>query len=290
MNGSDIVAGQELTYQGNPVTLDSSWSVAGVGDFNGDGKPDILLRNTDGSLVDWTMNGSDIVAGQNLTYQGNAVALDSSWSVAGVGDFDGDGKSDILWRNAYGSLVDWTMNGSDIVAGQNVTYQGNAVALDRSWSVAGVGDFNGDDKSDILWRNSNGSLVDWTMNGSEIVAGQHVTYQGNAVALDSSWSVAGVGDFNGDGKSDILWRNSNGSLVDWTMNGSDIVAGQHVTYQGSAVALDSSWSVAAVGDFNGASNSDILWRNTSGSLAEWAMNGPAISSGHLVVTKAIRST
>ena len=282
MNGSDIVAGQELTYQGNPVTLDSSLSVAGVGDFNGDGKPDILLRNTDGSLVDWTMNGSDIVAGQNLTYQGNAVALDSSWSVAGVGDFNGDGKSDILWRNANGSLVDWTMNGSDIVAGQNLTYQGNAVALDRSWSVAGVGDFTGDGRSDILWRNSNGSLVDWTMNGSDIVAGQDVTYQGNAVALDSSWSVAAVGDFSGDGKSDILWRNSNGSLVDWTMNGSEIVAGQQVTYQGSAVALDSSWSVAAVGDFNGASISDILWRNTSGNLAEWAMNGSTISSGQLL--------
>ena len=94
--------------------------------------------------------------------------------------------------------------------------------LDYMQSLADTNDFNGDGKSDILWRNTGGALVDWTMNGSQITAGQALTYQGNPVGLDSSWTVAGIGDFNGDGKSDILWRDTDGALVDWTMNGSQI--------------------------------------------------------------------
>ena len=52
---------------------------------------------------------------------------------------------------------------------------------------------------------------------------------------DASWSVAGIGDFNGDGNSDILWRNTNGTLADWSMNGSQITSGQDVTFQGNPV-------------------------------------------------------
>ena len=51
-----------------------------------------------------------------------------------------------------------------------------------------------------------------------------------------------IGDFNGDGRSDILWRqNGTGLIADWTMNGSQILASQTVTSQGSAAAPDGSW-------------------------------------------------
>ena len=108
---------------------------------------------------------------------------------------------------------------------------------DATWSVAGLGDFNGDGTNDFLWRNQNGTLVDWTMNGSQITASQAVTFGANPVAPDNSWNVAGIGDFNGDGKSDILWRNANGSLIDWTMNGSQVTASQQITLGGSAARL-----------------------------------------------------
>ena len=291
MNGAQAVSSNVVTLGGSPAVPDASWSVAGLGDFNGSGTNDFLWRNQNGTLIDWTMNGSQITASQAVTFGGSPVAPDNSWNVAGIGDFNGDGKSDILWRNTNGSLIDWTMNGSQVTASQQVTLGGSAAAPDSSWSVAGIGDFNGDGKSDILWRDTNGSLIDWTMNGSQITSSQTMTLGGSAAMPNSSWSVAAIGDFNGDGKSDILWRNTNGSLIDWTMNGSQITSSQEVTFGGSPVSLNSSWQIAQIGDFNGNGTSDILLRNTSsGAMEEWSMNGAQIASASQVTFQGSPAT
>jgi hypothetical protein len=291
MNGAQAVSSNIVSSGGSPAVPDATWSVAGLGDFNGDGTNDFLWRNQSGTLVDWTMNGSHITSSQVVTFGGSPVAPNNSWNVAGIGDFNGDGKSDILWRNTNGSLIDWTMNGSQVTASQQVTLGGNAATPDSSWNIAGIGDFSGDGKSDILWRNTNGSLIDWTMNGSQITSSQTVTLGGSAAMPDSSWSVAAIGDFSGDGKSDILWRNTNGSLIDWTMNGSQITSAQQVTFGGSPVSLDSSWQIAQIGDFNGNGTSDLLLRNTSsGAMEEWSMNGAQIASASQVTFQGSPAT
>jgi hypothetical protein len=283
LNGPQVASAGMVTSGGSPAAPDTTWSVAALGDFNGDGTSDFLWRNQNGTLVDWTMNGSEITSSQGVTSAGRAAAPDNSWNVAGIGDFNGDGKSDILWRNSNGSLVDWIMNGSQVTSSQQVTLGGSAAMPDSSWSVAGIGDFSGDGKSDILWRNSNGSLVDWTTNGSQVISSQQLTLGGSVTMPDSSWSVAAIGDFNGDGKADVLWRNTNGSLVDWTMNGSQITTVQQVAFQGSPVTLDPSWQIAQIGDFNGNGTSDILLRNaTNGTMEEWNMNGAQIASASQV--------
>jgi hypothetical protein len=103
------------------------------------------------------------------------------------------------------------MNGAQITAVdlQNVS---------NSWHIDGTGDFNGDGKSDILWRNDNGQVSIWMMNGAQITA---VDLQN----VSNSWHIDGTGDFNGDGKSDILWRNDNGQVSIWMMNGGSIIPG-----------------------------------------------------------------
>jgi hypothetical protein len=282
MNGAEVTSSAAITYQGKPATPDASWSVAAVGDFNGDGVPDLLWRNQSGMLVDWTMSGSTISASAEVTMGGTPATPDATWSIVGTGDFSGNGKADVLWRDANGSLIDWTMNGSQVMASQQLTLGGTAVAPDSSWSVVGIGDFNGDGKSDILWRDTNGLLIDWTMNGSQITSSQTVTLGGSAAMPDSSWSVAAIGDFNGDGKADILWRNTNGTLIDWEMNGSQIANMQKVTYGGSPVSLDPSWQIVQVGNFDGNGVTDILLRSSNGALEEWSMNGAQIASASQV--------
>ena len=87
----------------------------------------------------------------------------------------------------------YEMNGTQVI-GQ--TAMGGA-----GWNVVGVGDFNGDGNSDILWQNSsNGIVVMYEMNGTQVI--------GTTAMGGGGWNVAAVGDFNGDGKSDILWQNS----------------------------------------------------------------------------------
>ena len=137
----------------------------------------------------------------------------TSWSIAGSGDFNSDGKPDILWQNtSTGQRVIWLMNGA--------TFQSfvSFATLATSWSIAGSGDFNGDGKADILWQNtSTGQRVIWLMNGT--------TFQSfvSFATVDTSWSIAGSGDFNGDGKADILWQNnSTGQRVIWLMNGTTL--------------------------------------------------------------------
>lgn len=72
--------------------LDAGWSVAGIGDFNGDGIDDILLRNVDGTIVNWlgTENSQFVDNSGNLF-----TNIDSGWHVVGVGTFDCDGRADI---------------------------------------------------------------------------------------------------------------------------------------------------------------------------------------------------
>ena len=277
MNGSTISGSGYVTYQGNQIAPDASWSIADISDFNADGSADVLWRQSSGALALWSMNGTTVTSSNAVTSQGNAVAPDASWSVAGTGDFGGDGKADILWRQSSGALTLWQMNGASISSSNAVTYQGNAVAPDASWSVAGVADFSGDAKADLLWRNANGALALWQMNGATVTSSSTVTYQGNAIAPDASWSVAGVGDFNSDGSADILWRQSGGSLAIWLMNGSLVQSSGAIKCQGNPVAPDASWKVVEIGDFNGDGNSDILWRNDNGTMAEWLMNGSQIT-------------
>jgi FG-GAP-like repeat len=239
-------------------------------DFNGDGRSDILWRNDYGSVALWQMNGNT-VANTALT---STPSVDSSWKTAGTGDFDGDGKADILWRNDDGRVVLWNMNGA-VVLSSTLT---STPILDNSWKTAGTGDFDGDGKSDILWRNDNtGAVAIWAMDGAKVLS----STLASTPALNNSWKTAGVGDFDGDGKSDILWRNDDGTVALWQMNGFNAVSSL------TSIQHDGSWKINGTGDFNGDGKSDILWRNTTNSAVEiWQMNGANVFAPAVIGTQA----
>ena len=188
-------------------------------------------------------------------------------------DFNGDYKSDILWRNDNGSIALWTMNGATVKSSSLTSVP----ALDNSWKTAGTGDFNGDGKADIVWRNTNGSIAVWTMDGATVKSSSLTS----TPAVDNSWKVAGNSDFNGDGKTDILWRNDDGSVALWQMNGAAVTASTTVA------KLTADWKVAGTGDFTGDGKADILWRNDNGSIALWSMDGGIPTAKSLTSTSAL---
>src|SRR5439155_897357 len=130
-----------------------------------------------------------------------AAAVFSEGATRVHADFGGDGRSDILWRNqGTGENYLYPMNGTTILPSEGYL----RTVADLAWHIAGVGDFDGDGKADILWRNtSTGQNYIYLMNGITIGAEGYL----RSVA-DQNWQVAGIGDFDGDGRDDILWRNS----------------------------------------------------------------------------------
>jgi hypothetical protein len=84
-----------------------------------------------------------------------------------------------------------------------------------------------------------------------------------------NWHAIGTGDFNGDGQSDILFQNTNGSVAIWEMNGTNRSGGGLVADPGP------NWHAIGTG---GEGASDILFQNTSGQTAIWDMNGTNIAS------------
>jgi FG-GAP-like repeat len=99
----------------------------------------------------------------------------------GTGDFNGDGMSDILWRDTSGNVAIWEMNGTAIL-NQNSSFVGTVAV---QWSIPVAGDFNGDGMSDILWRDTSGNVAIWEMNGTTIL-NPSTSYVGN---LSPVWTV-----------------------------------------------------------------------------------------------------
>jgi hypothetical protein len=252
------------------------------GDLGGDGRDDIVWRKVGagvdkGAMFLWTMNGTGLLGARYLD------PISEDWQVQGLGDFDGDGKDDVLWRNFgtgpdAGKLYIWMMDGPNVVAGTGYT----ASQADLGWRVDGVGDLNGDGKSDIVWRKTGagvdkGAMFLWTMNGTGIAGARYLD------PISEDWQVVALGDFNGDGTADVLWRNlaagaDSGKLYVWMMSGPNVVAGTGYT----AAQADLGWRIDGVGDLNGDGRVDIVWRKTAagvdkGALFLWTMNGTGLS-------------
>ena len=97
--------------------------------------------------------------------------------------------------------------------------------------MVGAGDFDGDSKSDILWRHTGGDVAIWFMNGAALTSGVDLG------PVNLAWQVASTGDYDGDGKADIIWRHTGGDAAIWLMDG--IIA-----RPGSAIApITTTWGI-----------------------------------------------
>jgi hypothetical protein len=294
INGFQISAADYTRIGSSKVGVPGAdWHIVDTADFDGDGKTDILWRTDSGTVAIWEMDGTHIKAADYTRLGSTAVgAPGPDWHQLGAADFDGDGKADILWRTDSGALAIWEMDGTHIKAADYIRSGSTAVGAPASdWKIVGVGDFDGDSNNDLLWETGSGALAVWQMNGTQIKSADYVRNGGSVTGIPGAdWHVADVGDFDGDGKADILWRvgaptgangavPGGGQVAIWIMNGNQIKAADY-TRSGStaAGAPGSDWHLLGSDDYNGDGLNDILWGTDSGRIAIWDMNGTHITA------------
>lgn len=222
-------------------------------------RADLLWRDsTSGALSMWLVNGGAISAF-------TTVAVPTTRTVLGAGDFDGDGDQDVLTTYTQGSkqrtVVSFLQDGL-------VVDEGTLLPVDPAARLAAIADFDGDGKADVLWRTSTGGLDLWQREDTAIAA--HVSRNNQGVAMGPEWQVAGTGDFNADGYADLVWRETTGQMVVWFMVGS-VYTGEF-----SLGIFPASRVLAGIGDFDADGFADLLWRDTTtGALTVWFKASPA---------------
>ena len=244
-------------------TLPTGYHIEGIGDFNGDGNSDLLLANDGGVLKFWEMDGNSIIAGHY------AHTLPTGSTVAGVSDFNGDGISDAVVMASNGIAYLWEYNGQNN-GNQLAQVEGVNIGSSSGWHIVGTGDFNGDHIDDLLLGNDNGTVRVLELNGDNAPHSNQVLASVTVARLNPAWHIAGVGDFNGDGVSDLLMESYNGHVQVWEL---DSNGDGQIQAKLPVATLPDGWHIAGTGDFNGNGIDDILLHNDNGATAVWELNG-----------------
>jgi hypothetical protein len=253
--------------------LDPNVSIPPVStDFNNDGKSDLFLQNRNtGQITAWFMNAFNRVGGSDFSRNPGV-----DYDLVGQGDFKRDGTVTLVLQNRNdNSIVYWYADGANhatITGGDNV-YPTPAAG----WKVVGIGDFNADGKSDLVFQNQTTNQVAiWFMDGPYYRGGVLMPYTPVA-----GYHVVGVGDFNKDGSPDLVFQNQNtGQIVIWYMSGAVFSGGDLVN-----AAIAPGWTVVGVADYNGDGVADLLFQDQATNRgAIWFMNGTTYLGGSVFST------
>ncbi|NKX56498.1 GH25 family lysozyme [Arthrobacter mobilis] len=259
------------TYHARVRNGASGWNqyadLLGTGDLNGDGRGDLLAKRTDGTVYFYPGLGSGKV--------GSRVLVASGWQgyrqLVAPRDFTGDGKADVVARGADGTL--WLLPGTGKAAG-NGTLFGRAQKIGSSgWekftTLLGVGDNNGDGRNDLLAISADQSLRFYAGTQMQDSSGMKPRVQTGTDIWDSYSEIITPGDFNGDGRADLIGRKPNGQL--W------FAAGNGQGGYGPRVRIGHGWQIYSlvfgVGDYNRDGRNDLLARQKDGSLWFYAGTG-----------------
>lgn len=238
--------------------LSKTARAAGAGDVSGDLKADVLAQSSSGQLLVYRGNGT---GGWN-----GSAPIDDGWNsddhLVTLGDFDGDSITDIGRITASGDF--------ELLRGTGGGAFGAAEKIGHGWgamtAVIGGMDFNGDGRADVVARSANGALLLYKGDGAG-------GWLAGSTQIGKNWNAMSqifyAGDFDGDGKSDLIARRSDATL--W-LYASDGKGGWRYSKQ-----IGKGWSgmtaIFSPGDFDGNGTSDVLARSSDGTLRLYRGNG-----------------
>ena len=264
-NGADYSVSVDCT----PVSPAADFIAAS--DINGNGISDILFQYTGGdNQIGFWMDGVS-------NWQGQGRSQPAEWQLMGAHDMNSDGNADVVMlgnvvvNGVPGAYVGF-YEGGDTTRWSNINYLSNPANI--QWNMA-IGNLTGNaNANSIVWHAPElGALGVWT-DGTD-------NWVGLAAGFDSQWKMLGTGDFDGDGRAEVLFDYQGGLYT------TDI--DQHFVSLGG---WGTAWEVQAIGDFSGCGRDDlILFNSESGSVvkfdggkaSEWTSLGQLDASDWFIV-------
>ncbi len=268
----DVAQGIALDAGGNPVVTGQ-----GINEVDADIRT-IKYSATDGSILwehgyngpgagfGWgivpvAVPGAVLVAGE---FQ-DTTGANFGWRVLKLSDtpgpvprvsfdFNADGRADLLFRYADGTIAMWLMDGMATTSIAGLFAPGSGV------SIHGIADFDGNGSADLLWELPDVLAVS-LMDGATFASTAGILGAG------SGWTPAFTADFDGDGKADIVLRHADGSHAVLIMQGTTVARSFGILGPGTG------WSVVRVGDFDGGGKADVVIRHEDGSHAIAFLDG-----------------
>lgn len=216
------------TYETNVTNTNFSQSLGCAGDVNGDGYADLLVGSPyyDNGETDegraFVFHGSTtgLPGSPDWTYESNQVSAALSWSSGSAGDVNGDGFSDvIIGANYYDNGqadegVAYVFHGSltGLPAVPNWMSESNQVGAQHGWCVSSAGDVNGDGFGDVVVgakfydnpTSDEGITQCYLGSATGLASASGWLTESNQFGSLYGWCVAGAGDVNGDGFSDVM--------------------------------------------------------------------------------------
>jgi len=227
-----------------------------VGDFNADGRDDLAVRNaTNGAWQVLTSTGSAFSPSRFGRWN-NELA----WTNVFAGDFTGDGRDDLIGQRSDTAWV--------VAASTGTSFASTLWTFFSSGQFATVGDFNADGRSDMAVRNAtNGAWRVLVSTGTSFTPVKFGSW-----ATDTTWANVRGGDFDGDGRTDLVGQRADGAWVVSRSTGTALTPAAVWTYLASS-------QFATVGDFNADGRSDVAVRNAAnGSWRVLTSTGTAFTS------------
>ncbi len=265
-------------------------SVSHAGDVNGDGYSDIIIgapeydngTTDEGAAFIFYGSADGIVNTVEAILDNNQANSRMGNSVAGVGDVNGDGYSDVvvgayLYTNPQvneGAIYIYHGSASGISSTPTTTIESDAIFAYFGFNASGAGDVNGDGYSDIIvgaYRFFNDKLNEGAFyiyhgSASGINPIAAIRVEGNVTGARMGYSVAGAGDVNGDGYSDVIagapfYANSEaeeGLAFVYHGSASGIGATPATTLEFNVANAHLGFSVSSAGDVNGDGYADVI--------------------------------
>jgi autotransporter-associated beta strand protein len=267
LTGADTYTGGTTIAGNSELTLGNGGTTGSItGNIVDNGALEFRLSNT---LVE-----SGVISGSGLVLQDGAgtTVLTQTNSYTGA-TFLAGGTLELQQPGSAGS------GAIDFLPGANSTLQIDGATMPTNPIIS----FSAIDTIDLRGVSANG----WTYSGNLITLLQGATtvaqltlpmpfpHPDFSVASDGAGGVMihlepQPGQFTGNGVSDVLMQNSDGTPAISLMNGLSVLSTTNLSNPGS------SWSLIGTGDFNGDGKSDFLWQNSSGIPAIWELNGTSI--------------